>query len=164
MVPEARKFIYGGTLTVAVLATALLSDYFAILLALGPTVYLLSLGSRPDEISAKDVLISHLTAIIAGWIAYLLLVQGIEPMTVAPQSIESFRVIASMTLATGLTAIVLVRFTAQIITAYVTATIVALGILPSLPAIGALVVGVALLTGLHAIFQDVGEWSSGVPP
>lgn len=151
---RVQRLGYVGALTVAIIAAALLSHHLAILLALGPTAYFLALLPTDGEITAKDVLVSHLAAVVSGWIAYLLLTQGVDPMAVAPRSIESLRVVASMLLAMGLTAVVLFRFEANIATAHVTTTVVALGALTSPFALGALVLCVGVVAGLHTVFHE----------
>lgn len=160
---RVQRFGYVGALTVAILAAALLSHHLAILLALGPTAYFLALLPSNGDITAKDVLVSHLAAVAAGWIAYFLLAQGMDPTAAAPHSLESLRVVASMLLAMGLTAVVLFRFSAQIATAHVTATVVALGALTSPSALGALVVCVGVVAGLHAAFHKTEGRSGRVP-
>jgi len=160
---RVQRFGYVVALSVSILAAALLSHHLAILLALGPTAYFLALLPADGDISAQDVLVSHLAAVAAGWIAFVLLTQGVDPTAVAPQSIESLRTVASMFLAMGLTAVVLFRMSAQIATAHVTATVVALGVLRSPSALGTLVGCVGVIAGLHAVFHGTDSQSGPVP-
>lgn len=153
--PNPRRLGYASALALVILLISALSGYLAILLALAPTAYLL-VGDSVDA-SATTVLTTHLAAVGAGGIAYLLLMQGIDPTAVAPQSIEALRVVASVILAMGMTAVVLSRFSAQLSTAHVTTATVAVGLFQSPGAIGALVLGIALVSALHAMYRGLAQ-------
>ncbi|SDY08539.1 hypothetical protein SAMN05216564_10352 [Halopenitus persicus] len=142
---------YVGVLAIAIGAVALLTGHYAVLLALAPTVYLLG-TSDEREITGTTVLTTHLLAVVAGVIAYLLFAQGIDPLSVEAQSSAAFRVILSPICALILTGIGLALLDEQFVTAHVMTTIVALGLLRTPQALGTLILSIALLASIHTLF------------
>lgn len=151
---------YISALTALLVTIALLFDHVAILFALGPTAYLLALIPSDGLVSAKDVLGSHLAAIGSGWLAEFVFTRGIDWVPV-PSPSPALRIVASLALALGLTAVVLYSLTEQIATAHLTAAVVALGALSSPTGIGGLVVGVGAIAGLHTLFHGAGGHTTG---
>lgn len=74
-----------GFILLAVLAgIAFSSGFWGILIALAPAAYLLVFFPQDDDNSPKTVVVSHLTALIAGGITYTALAQGIAPTSIEP--------------------------------------------------------------------------------
>lgn len=74
---------------------AFVSGYWAILLALGPATYLLVLDAHSADNAPIKVAISYAAALGIGWVAYIVIAQGIDPTAVEPMSERGLRLAGS---------------------------------------------------------------------
>lgn len=103
------------------------------------------------------MLVIHLIAVIAGLLAYYLLIGNTDPFNLAPMSESGFRVVVGLMLAVTVTGIALFALDERIPTGHVTATVVGLGITTSLLPVGGLGLGIGVMSGLHALYRDQGD-------
>lgn len=97
-----------GIVLLAVLAgIAFASGVWAVLIALAPAAYLLAFSPHMNGNSPRTVVVTHLTALIAGWVAYSILANGITPTSIEPMSEPGLRIVGSVLVAfVGSTAVV----------------------------------------------------------
>ncbi len=146
-----------GVVLLAVLAGfAFASGFWGILIALAPAAYLLVFFPHDEDNSPKTVVVSHLTALVAGWVTYIALAQGIAPTSIEPMSEPGLRIVGSALLAFVASTAVFYALHIEHPMAYVTAFTAAIGAFPSIQAL--VVVGVAVLcvAGLQALRREVG--------
>lgn len=145
-----------GVVFLAVLAgISFASGFWGILIALAPAAYLLVLFPHNEDNSPKTVVVSHLTALVAGWVAYTALAQGITPTSIEPMSEPGLRIIGSALLAFVASTAVFYALHVTHPMAYVTTFTAAIGAFPTLQAF-AVVVGVILIVaGLQVVRRKV---------
>lgn len=146
-----------GVILLAVLAGfAFASGFWVILIALAPAAYLLVLFPHDKDNSPKTVVVSHLTALVVGWIAYTVLAQGIAPTSIEPMSEPGLRIVGSALLAIVANTAVHYALHIEHPMAYVTTFTAAIGAFPSIQSL--VVVGGAILcvAGLQALRRRVG--------
>lgn len=119
----------------------------------GPT------GTRPHEVTVRDLLGGHFVGVVAGLIAYHLVAGGTTMVAAgAPFSAEAVLLAASGLVAVGLTTAGMLATGWRHAPACATTLIVGLGLLPA-PADGALVLAsVASLAVLREGFARAGAW------
>lgn len=123
---------HGVLLLLMLAGITFVSGYWAILLALGPAAYLLVLDAHSSANAPTKAAISYGAALVIGWVAHLVIAQGITPTTVEPMSEPGLRLVGSalVTLA-GTTAIFYVLHIYQPM-AFVAAFTAAIGALPTI--------------------------------
>jgi len=146
-----------GVALLAVLAgIAVASGYWGILVALAPAAYLLVFHPHDSENSPKSVVVSHLAALVAGWLTYIVLAQGIAPTSIEPMSEPGLRIVGSALLAfvasTGLFYVLNIAHPM----AYVTTFTAAIGGFPTLQAFAVAAGTVLIVAGLQMIRRKVG--------
>jgi len=152
-----------GVVLLAVLAgIAFASRFWGILIALGPAAYLLVLYPQEDYNSPKTVVVSHLTALAAGWITYTALAQGITPTSIEPMSEPGLRIVGSALLAFVATTAVFYALNITHPIAYVTTFTAAIGGFPTLQAVAIAAGAVFIVTGLQVIRRKVDPDSDSV--
>ena len=152
------RVAYISLVTIVTLGVTLLSRDFAILLAIVPTAYFLSV--HPDnDTTAVGIFASQLLATTAGLVAYFMFASGIDPLAVGPRSQEVFRLVLSVLSAIVVTGIGLHLVDAKLSTAHVTASIVALGVITTPLGLGMLIVWITLISGIHGTFSRTGNLS-----
>lgn len=103
---------HGVLLLLMLAGIAFVSGYWAILLALGPAAYLLVLDAHSSANAPTKVAISFGAALVIGWVAYLVIAQGVTPTTVKPMSEPGLRLVGSaLVTVTGTTIIFYVLHT-----------------------------------------------------
>lgn len=146
-----------GVILLTVLAgIAFASGLWAILIALAPAAYLLVFFPKDDENSPKTVVISHLTALIAGWITYTVLAQGIAPTSIEPMSEPGLRIVGSALLAFVVSTAIFFLLNISHPMAYVTTFTAAIGGFPTLQALAVAVGTILIVAGLQVIRRKVG--------
>lgn len=146
-----------GVVLLAILAgIAFASGFWGILIALAPAAYLLVFFPQDDHNSPKTVVVSHLTALIAGWITYTALAQGIAPTSIEPMSEQGLRIVGSALLAFVASTAVFYVLTVTHPMAYVTTFTAAIGGFPSLQAFTVAAGTVLIVAGLQVIRRKVG--------
>lgn len=153
-----------GVVLLAILAGfAFTSGYWAILIALVPAAYLLVLFPHDSDNSPKIVVISHLAALLAGWIGYMSLAQGISLTSIEPMSEPGLRVVGGALLAfVGCTAVFYLLHI-QHPMAYVTAFTAAIGAFPTTQALAVVVVVILLVAGFQALRRKLGPKPNAEP-
>lgn len=146
----------GIILFAGLLGIAFASGYWAILIALGSSAYLLVLASHDTDNAPRVVVMSHLTALIAGWGTYTILAQGIAPTGVEPMSESVFRIVGSALSAFVITTAIFYALESQHQMAYVTALTAAIGSFPTIQAIAVTGVAILFVAGIQAIRREVG--------
>lgn len=155
-----------GVILLAVLAgVAIATGFWGILVALAPAAYLLVFSPYDSENSPKTVVVSHLTALIAGWITYTALAQGIAPTSIEPMSEPGLRIVGSALLAFVASTAVFYVLNVTHPMAYVTTFTAAIGGFPTLQAFAVAVGMVLIVAGLQVIRRKKGpdtDAASGV--
>ncbi|UPM44932.1 hypothetical protein [Halocatena salina] len=77
---------HGIVLLTVLAGIAITSGFWGILVALSPAAYILVFSPHDSENSPKTVAVSYLTALVAGWLTYTALAQGIAPTSIEPIS------------------------------------------------------------------------------
>lgn len=146
-----------GVVLLAVLAgIAFTSGVWSILIALTPAAYLLVFYPHDSENSPRTVMISHLTALVAGWITYMALAQGIAPTSIEPMSEPGLRIVGSALLAFVASTAVFYVLNITHPMAYVTTFTAAIGGFPTLQAFAIAVGTVLIVAGLQVIRRKMG--------
>lgn len=146
-----------GIILLAVLAgIAFSSGFWGILIALAPAAYLLVFFPQDDDNSPKTIVVSHLTALIAGGITYTALAQGIAPTSIEPMSEPGLRIVGSALLAFVASTAVFYALDVTHPMAYVTTFTAAIGGFPTLQAFAVAVGTVLIVAGLQVIRRKVG--------
>lgn len=146
-----KKVTYLALITIVTLAITFLSRNFALLIAIAPTAYFLSVNSGED-VTAEGLFVSHLLATTAGLVAYFTFASGIDPWAVDSRSREVLRLILSVASAMLVTGVGLRLVDEKISTAYATTSVVALGVITSPLGLSMLIVWITLISGIHAAF------------
>lgn len=154
---------HGVLLLVVLFGVMVLSGYWAIPLAFGPTAYYLVLAPHDSINSPQQVLVSHLLALLVGGGTYLVVAPGIAPTAVEPLSDPAMRIVLSMlisyTILTGLFIVLDIRH----LMAYVTAFVAALGALSTLRALTAAILTLFLVSGVQTLRREIGPEFSAQP-
>ncbi|SEH68292.1 HPP family protein [Halopenitus malekzadehii] len=146
-----------GVVLLAVLAgIAFASGHWAILVALAPAAYLLVFFPHDSENSPKTVVVSHLTALVAGWLTYTVLAQGIAPTSIEPMSEPGLRIVGSALLAFIASTAVFYVLSITHPMAYVTTFTAAIGGFPTIQSVAIAAGTVLIVTGLQIIRRKVG--------
>lgn len=155
-----NRLIWTGSHGVVLLAGlavfAFAAGNWGILIALAPAAYLLVFFPDDSDNAPKVVVVSHLVALITGWVAYTVLAQGISPTSNEPMSESGLRVVGSILLAfVGCTAI-FYTLHIQHSMAYVAAFIAALGVFPTPQSLAVVVLALLFVAGLQALRRKLG--------
>lgn len=147
---------HGVVLSIVLAGIAFVSGLWGILIALAPAAYFLVLFPHNSDNTPKTVVITHLTALIAGWVAYTALAQGIAPTSIEPMSESGLRIVGSIFLAFVASTVIFYILQTEHPMAYVTAFTAAIGAFPTTRAL--LVGGGAVLSiaGLQVLRRKVG--------
>ncbi|WP_323677305.1 HPP family protein [Halorubellus sp. PRR65] len=146
-----------GVVLLAVLAgIAFASGHWAILVALAPAAYLLVFFPHDSENSPKTVVVSHLTALVAGWLTYTVLAQGIAPTSIEPMSEPGLRFVGSALLAFIASTAVFYVLNITHPMAYVTTFTAAIGGFPTIQSVAIAAGTVLIVAGLQIIRRKVG--------
>jgi len=146
-----------GIVLLAVLAgSAFASGVWGILIALAPAAYLLVFFPHDEDNSPKTVVVSHLTALVAGWVTYTVLAQGIAPTSIEPMSEPGLRIVGSALLAFVASSAVFYVLHITHPMAYVTTFTAAIGGFPTLQAFAVAAGAVLIVAGLQVIRRKVG--------
>ena len=138
-----------GVVLLAVLAgIAIASGFWGILVALAPAAYLLVFSPHDSENSPKTVVVSHLTALVAGWITYTAFAQGIASTSIEPMSEPGLRIVGSALLAFVASTAVFYALHVTHPMAYVTTFTAAIGAFQTLQAFAVVVGTVLIVAGL----------------
>lgn len=141
-----------GVVLLAVLAgIAIASGFWGILVALAPAAYLLVFSPYDSANSPKTVAVSHLTALVAGWLTYTALAQGIAPTSIEPMSEPGLRIVGSALLAFVASTAVFYALHVTHPMAYVTTFTAAIGGFPTLQAFAVAAGTVLIVAGLQVI-------------
>lgn len=147
---------HGFVLLVGLAVFAFVSGYWGILIALAPAAYLLVFCPNDPDNAPKVVAVSHLVALIAGWVAYTVLAQGISPTSVEPMSEPGLRIVGSALLAfVGCTAIFYALHVEHLM-AYVTAFTAAIGSFPTIHALAVVVLAILFVASLQVLRRKWG--------
>lgn len=147
---------HGFVLLVGLTAVTFVSGYWGILIALAPAAYFLVFFPNDPDNAPKVVVVSHLVALIAGWVAYTVLAHGISPTSIEPMSEPGLRILGSALLAfVGCTAIFYAVHIEHTM-AYVTAFIAAIGAFPTPQALAAVIIAILFVTGLQTLRRNEG--------
>jgi len=156
---DQRVILTGGhgvILLVILAGIAFVSGFWAVLVALAPAAYFLVFSPYDSENSPKIVVISHLTALVAGWVTYTAIAQGIAPTSIEPMSEPGLRIVGSALLAFAVSTAVFYVLHLTHPMAYVTAFTAAIGGFPSLQAFAVATGTVLTITGIQVIRRKVG--------
>lgn len=146
-----------GIVLLAILAgIAVVSGFWGILVALAPAAYLLVFSPYDSENSPKAVAVSHLTALVAGWLTYTVLAQGIAPTSIEPMSETGVRIVGSALLAFIASTAVFYVLNITHPMAYVTTFTAAIGGFPTLQAFAVTAGTILIVAGLQMIRRKVG--------
>lgn len=146
-----------GVVLLAVLAgITIASSYWGILVALAPAAYLLVFFPYDEDNSPKTVVVSHLTALVAGRVAYTALAQGITPTSIEPMSGPGLRIVGSALLAFVVSTAVFYALHVTHLMAYVTTFTATIGAFPTLQAFAVVVGTVLIVAGLQGIRRKMG--------
>lgn len=147
---------HGVVLLVGLAAFAFGSGYWGILLALAPAAYLLVLYPADSANAPEVVIVSHLVALFAGWMAYTALAPGISPTSIEPMSEAGLRLVGAALLA--FIGWVAVSYAVDLNhpMAVVTAFTAALGAFPSGQGLVVAVLAVLLVAGLQVLRLKLG--------
>lgn len=156
---------HGVLLLLMLAGIAFVSGYWAILLALGPAAYLLVLDAHSSANAPTNVAISYGAALVIGWVAYLVVAQGITPTMVEPMSEPGLRLVGSALVTfAGTTIIFYVLHTHQPM-AFVAGFTTAIGALPTIQSLMVAVTAALLMAGIQAVRRRYGpEFSSSPDP
>lgn len=142
---------HGVILLVGLATFAFGSGYWGILIALAPAAYLLVLHPDDSGNTPKAVVVSHLVALIVGWVTYTVLAQGISPTSIEPMSEPGLRVVGAALLAfVGCTAIFYALHIRHPM-AYATTFTAAIGAFPTIQAFAVVVLAILFVAGLQAL-------------
>lgn len=154
---------YGGLLLLALLGVALASGYWAILLALGPAVYPLVLDAHRPGNAPKTVAISYSAVLVTGWASYMVIAQGVDPMSIEPMSEPGGRLVGSAFVAFAGTMGILYVLKSKQSMIFVPGFIAALGLFPTIQSLVVAVIAVLLMSGLQIVRRRVGPELSMSP-
>ena len=146
-----RHGVVAGALVAVAGLLAWVSGSPLIFPSLGPTAYLLAV--RPDSPAARPhrVVGGHAIGVVAGVVAVSLFSPAVAVTAdIAPLSTAGLRIAGSGVLATGLTTVGMFLSDLRHAPACATTLIVSLGLLPTLPEVGAIMVAVLVLVAVHA--------------
>lgn len=147
---------HGVVLLAALAGFAFTSGYWGILIALAPAAYLLVLFPYDSENSPKTVAIGHLAALFTGWVAYLVLAQGISPTSIEPMSVPGLRIVGSVLLAFAGSTAIFYALHIHYPMAYVTGFTAAIGAFPTIQALAVAVVAILIVAGLQVLRRKLG--------
>jgi hypothetical protein len=146
-----RRSLHAGGLIVTVGLIAWASGYPALFPSLGPTAYVLALGSETDT-NVSRVVGGHVIGVLAGLLAYYALATGLVATDPAPAfSLSGLRIAVAGVVSVGLTTWAMLATDLQHAPACATTLIVSLGLLSTLFE-GAVIIGsVVVLVGAEQL-------------
>lgn len=147
---------HGVALLVGLAGIAFTSGYWSVLIAFAPAAYLLVLFPYDSDSGPKIVLVSHLTALVVGWIAYTALAQGVSPTSIEPMSASGLRLVVSTSLAFVGCTTIFYLLNIQHSMAYVTSFIASIGGFPTVYSLSAALVAILFVAGLQALRRKLG--------
>lgn len=147
---------HGGVLLLGLLGMVLISDNWAILIALVPTAFVLVFATHDSNNDPTTVLGGHLAALGIGWAIYSVLAPGVVPTSIEPMSNHGLRIVASALIALMITfgAFRLAHLRHSM--AYVTTFTAAIGGFPTFQVLGAITIAILFVGILQAIRRRVG--------
>lgn len=149
-----------GTVLLAVLAgIAFASGFWGVLIALTPTAYLLVISPHEQDNSPRTVVVSHMTALITGWVVYSVLAHGITPTSIEPMSEPGLRIVGSALLAFVVSTAVFYALHVDHPMAYVTTFTAAIGVFPTIQAFAVVVGAILVIGGLQTTRRKLGPGS-----
>lgn len=129
--------------------------------SLGPTAFALTL--HPKENTARTVLGGHLWGVVCGLLAYHALASGLTITALhTPLAVSSLRLAASGALSVMLTAAGMVMTRTVHSPACATTLIISLGLLPSIPEGGIIMIAVVILFGAHSALRSMRRAQGGI--
>ncbi|WP_227379786.1 hypothetical protein [Haladaptatus halobius] len=154
---------HGGFLLLVLAGIAFVSGYWVILLALGPAAYLLVLDAHNSDNAPRVIVISYVTALAVGWVAYMAIAQGIAPMTVEPMSEPGLRVGGSALVTFAVATAIFYMLNIHQPMAYVAAFTTAIGALPTIQSLVVAVIAVLLIAGIQTVRRRYGPEFANSP-
>lgn len=119
------------------------------------------MSPHASENSPKTVLVSHLPALIAGWVAYTVVTHGIAPTSIEPMSESGLRIVGSLLLACGASTAVFSALHVDHPMAYVIACTAAIGAFPTILALTVVMVAILCVACLQVLRLEFGPESDG---
>ena len=132
------------------------SGYWAVLIALGPAAYLFVLDAHNPDNAPQMIVISYIAALVTGWVAYIVIAEGVAPIAVEPMSQEGLRIVVSVIVAFAIMTGIFYVFDTHQPMAYVATSMAALGGLPTFQSIVVAIAAVVVLAGLQMIRRRYG--------
>lgn len=146
-----------GILLLAVLGgIAFASGFWGVLIVLAPSAYLLVLFPHKQENSPRTVVVSHLIALIIGWVAYSVLAHGIAPTSIEPMSESGLRIVWSALVAFIASTAIFYELHLDHPMAYVTTFTAAIGAFPTIQALTVVVGTIFLVGGIQVSRRKLG--------
>lgn len=147
---------HGVLLFLMLAGITFVSSYWAILLALGPAAYLLVLDAHSSANAPTKVAISYGGALVIGWVAYLVIAQGITPTTVEPMSEPGLRLVGSALVTLAGTTVVFYALHTHQPMAFVAGFTTAIGALPTIQSLSVAVTAALLMAVIQAVRRRYG--------
>lgn len=153
---------HGVVLLAVIAGVAITSGFWGILVSLAPAAYLLVFSPNDSTNSPKTVVVSYLTALVAGWLTYTALAQGIAPTSIEPMSEPGLRIVGSALLAFVASTAAFYALHVTHPMAYVTSFTAAIGGFPTLQAFAVAAGTVLIVAGLQVIRRKMDPDSDDV--
>jgi hypothetical protein len=146
-----------GIVLFALLAgIAFVSGVWGVVIALGPTAYLLTVYPYENGHTPQNVVVTHVVALIAGWVAYATIAHGITPTSIEPLSEPGLRIVGSALLAFIASTALFYSLNVDHPLAYVTTLTAAIGGFPTIQAFAIAGGVIFVVAGLQAARRKFG--------